>query len=76
PGFKTAEYVRRISETVEGGSTMGLLGKVRGYMRSSKGQTMTEYVLVVSAVAVAVYAGYQRTGQILNTMVSTVLTLL
>jgi Flp pilus assembly pilin Flp len=55
---------------------MGLLGKVRGYMRSSKGQTMTEYVLVVSAVAVAVYAGYQRTGQILNTMVSTVLTLL
>lgn len=55
---------------------MGLTRKVRSYMYSAKGQTMTEYVLVVSAVAVAVYGGYQRTGQILNSMVSTVLTLL
>ena len=38
----------------------------RFYVRireSSSGQTMTEYVLIVTAVAVGVYAGYQRSVQ-------------
>ncbi len=37
----------------------------RFYVRireSSSGQTMTEYVLIVTAVAVIVYAGYQGLG--------------
>ncbi len=37
----------------------------RFYVRireSSSGQTMTEYVLIVTAVAVVVYAGYQSFG--------------
>jgi len=37
----------------------------RFYVRireSSSGQTMTEYVLIVAAVAVVVYAGYQSFG--------------
>jgi Flp pilus assembly pilin Flp len=55
---------------------MSLLSKGRALIRPSKGQTMTEYVLVVSAVAVAVYAGYQQAGLILKGMVATVLTLL
>lgn len=48
---------------------MGLKEKVGGYLRAAKGQTMTEYVLIVSAIAVAVFAGYQRMGSVLNTMV-------
>ena len=40
----------------------------RFYVRireSSRGQTMTEYALIVTAVAVVVYAGYQTLGQTL-----------
>ncbi len=38
----------------------------------ARGQTMAEYVLIVSAVAVVVYAGYQSTGTTVNALVSTV----
>ncbi len=55
---------------------MGRLSKVGELVRLAKGQTMTEYVLVMSAIAVAVFAGYQHAGIILNSMVSTVLKLL
>ena len=43
--------------------------KVDGFAR---GQTMAEYVLLVSAVAVAVYAGYTSTGTTIKALVNTV----
>jgi len=38
----------------------------------ARGQTMTEYALILAAVAVVVYAGYQTLGTTINTMLSTV----
>ena len=37
-----------------------------------KGQTMTEYALILSAVAVVVFVGYQTMGGDIKTMLSTV----
>ena len=39
---------------------------------SSRGQTMTEYALILGAVAVVVYAGYQSLGTHINSSVSAV----
>ena len=39
---------------------------------SAKGQTMTEYALILTAVAVVVYAGYQSLGARINTSVAAV----
>jgi Flp pilus assembly pilin Flp len=36
----------------------------------ARGQTLAEYVLIVSAVAVVVYAGYQATGTTVSTLVN------
>jgi Flp pilus assembly pilin Flp len=38
----------------------------------ARGQTMAEYVLIVSAIAVVVYAGYQTTGSTISTLLSSV----
>jgi Flp pilus assembly pilin Flp len=38
----------------------------------ARGQTMAEYVLIVAAIAVVCYAGYQTTGQTISTLVSNV----
>jgi Flp pilus assembly pilin Flp len=49
------------------------------YIRMRKlprGQTMTEYALILTAVAVVAYAGYQALGTQVNTTVSSVNTLL
>ncbi len=35
-----------------------------------KGQTMTEYALILAAVAVVVYAGYQTMGTTITSMLS------
>jgi len=43
--------------------------KTREYAR---GQTMTEYALILAAVAVVVYAGYQTMGTTINSLLSTV----
>ena len=43
--------------------------KANGFAR---GQTMAEYVLIVAAVAVVVYAGYQTTGTNISTLLSSV----
>ena len=40
--------------------------KAEGYAR---GQTMAEYALIVAAIAVVVYAGYQSTGTTISTLV-------
>jgi Flp pilus assembly pilin Flp len=39
---------------------------------SQPGQTMTEYALILAAVAVIVYAGYQIMGTTVTTMLSSV----
>ena len=43
--------------------------RVREYRR---GQTMTEYALILSAVAVVVFIGYQTMGTTVTTLLSTV----
>ena len=47
----------------------GLFVKVREYQR---GQTMTEYALILSAVAVVVFVGYQAMGTSIGTLLTTV----
>jgi Flp pilus assembly pilin Flp len=37
-----------------------------------KGQTMTEYALILSAVAVVVYAGYKTMGTSITTLLTSV----
>ncbi len=38
----------------------------------SKGQTMTEYALILSAVAIVVFVGYQTMGTDINTLLSSI----
>ena len=47
----------------------GILVKVREYQR---GQTMTEYALILSAVAVVVFIGYQAMGTNIGTLLTSV----
>lgn len=37
-----------------------------------RGQTMTEYALILSAVAVVVYAGYQTMGTSITTLLTSI----
>ena len=46
-----------------------LLAMVRAV---STGQTMTEYALLLAAVAIVVYVGYQTMGQNITSLVSSV----
>lgn len=53
--------------------TMEFLRKLRlmpGYF--SRGQTLAEYVLIVAALAVVAFAGYQATGSTISTLVTNV----
>lgn len=36
----------------------------------ARGQTMAEYALLVAAIAVVVYVGYQKTGTTVSTLLS------
>ena len=58
----------------KGGTTrMNLIRKL--YSKAdgfAHGQTMAEYALILAAVAVIVYAGYQTMGTTLTTMIATV----
>jgi Flp pilus assembly pilin Flp len=47
----------------------GMFVKVREYHR---GQTMTEYALILSAVAVVVFVGYQAMGTAIGTLLTSV----
>jgi Flp pilus assembly pilin Flp len=52
---------------------MNLIRKL--YVRAdsfARGQTMAEYALILAAVAVVVYVGYQTMGSTLTTMLTTV----
>jgi Flp pilus assembly pilin Flp len=47
----------------------------RAYVRAdelARGQTMAEYALILAAVAVVVYIGYQVMGTTITTLLSTV----
>jgi len=47
--------------------------KIRmGVHNSAKGQTMTEYALILAAVAIVAYITYQIMGQDIGSMVTTV----
>ena len=47
--------------------------RTRGNLLSFfSGQTMTEYALILAAVAIVVYAGYLTMGSTINEMLSTV----
>jgi Flp pilus assembly pilin Flp len=48
---------------------IGMFVKAREYQ---KGQTMAEYALIMAAVAVVVFAGYQTMGTTLTTLLTTV----
>jgi len=53
-----------------GGHEMDLIRKL--YVKAdgfARGQTMAEYALIVAAIAVVVYAGYQTTGNTISTLV-------
>jgi Flp pilus assembly pilin Flp len=47
----------------------GIFVKVREYQR---GQTMTEYALILAAVAVVVFVGYQTMGTTIGTLLTSV----
>jgi len=47
----------------------GLIVKVREYQR---GQTMAEYALILAAVAVVVFVGYQTMGTTITTLLGSV----
>ena len=47
----------------------GLFLKAREYQ---KGQTMAEYALIMAAVAVVVFVGYQTMGTTITTLLTTV----
>jgi Flp pilus assembly pilin Flp len=49
-----------------------LLKKAAGFFRRPKGQTMAEYALLLASVAIIVYAGYQRMGTTITTVLSSV----
>jgi Flp pilus assembly pilin Flp len=51
------------------GALMKLFVKLDEHRR---GQTMTEYALILAAVAVVVFAGYQTTGTTINGLVTAV----
>jgi Flp pilus assembly pilin Flp len=53
-----------------------LLLKLYARLNSAKGQTMTEYVLIVAAIAVAGYVAYQGLEGGINTIISNVTTTL
>jgi Flp pilus assembly pilin Flp len=51
---------------------MGILDLLRAGFQMRRGQTMAEYVLIVSAVAVVVFAGYRLLGTDLTALLNTV----
>jgi Flp pilus assembly pilin Flp len=53
--------------------TMDLIRKFYVKINESKrGQTMTEYALILAAVAVVAYAGYKTMGTQINTMLTSI----
>ena len=56
---------------------MSYIGKlIVGFRESKQGQTMTEYVLIIAAIAVAGYIAYQGLEGGINTIITNVTTTL
>ena len=53
------------------GTTIKLLGKF-SLGRYQRGQTMTEYVMILSAIAVLAFAGYNALGGSLTSLLAVV----
>ena len=74
--LNVSEAILRISErSTEGDQVMGRLTalfiRLREFRtRLSRGQTMTEYALILAAIAVACFAVYLATGQDINALVT------
>jgi Flp pilus assembly pilin Flp len=51
---------------------MKLLKRAAAFLQSSKGQTMAEYALLLASVAVIVFAGYQKMGTTITTLLGSV----
>jgi len=49
---------------------MGYLLRMYSKVRGPSGQTMTEYALILAAVAIVVYVTYQVMGQDIGSMVN------
>jgi len=67
--------VQRLESNRSGAEIMRFLMKLfiackEAQHRLNRGQTMTEYGLVLAAVAIAVFVAYTATGQNIDTMVS------
>ena len=60
------ETITRLSRT----EAIDRFVRNRPGVRVSRGQTMTEYALIIAAVAIAVYATYQTMGTTIQTMVT------
>jgi Flp pilus assembly pilin Flp len=75
-GLTCQQRILRISEiSIEGDQVMGRLTalfiRLREFRKGlSRGQTMTEYALILAAIAVACFAVYAVTGQDINALVS------
>jgi Flp pilus assembly pilin Flp len=59
----------RLTEDTGMDKITGLFVKVREYQ---KGQTMAEYALIMAAVAVVVFVGYQTMGTTITSLLTTV----
>lgn len=56
---------------------MRVVGRIRGRFRHfMRGQTMTEYALILAAVAIVVYATYQVMGNDIGSLVNKINTAL
>jgi Flp pilus assembly pilin Flp len=52
-------------------SVIELCSRFRWFVRRDKhGQTMTEYALIMAAIAIVVYVAYQTLGQDITTLVN------
>jgi Flp pilus assembly pilin Flp len=68
--FTLGAFERGIAWTHSRRSTCGFRKGFRA--RIARGQTMTEYALILSAVAVVVYSGYKSMGNAIKNVLTTV----
>jgi Flp pilus assembly pilin Flp len=53
-----------------GGESMSLFNKVRIQMAPARGQTMTEYSLILATIAIVIISLYNTAGTIITTLLS------
>lgn len=55
-----------------GGESMSLFNTVRAKIAPARGQTMTEYSLILATIAVVIISLYNTAGTIISTLISRV----